>query len=190
MSIKKFRQYQDADLYALIQNNKQVALEVIFERYYKSLCSFIVIYAKDKTVCEEIIADLFIKIWNNRASTEINNLKSYLFIAARNLALNQKNKKIVPIAFMETLDAYENTSSMDDNPFQIISNRESYDSLISVIDLLPERQREVLLMSRVENLDKNKIAEILTLSVRTVETTLYSAVKQLRATLTNRNPIL
>ncbi len=68
-------------------------------------------------------------------------------------------------------------------PFHILAGRESYKEIFSMIDKLPARQREVLMLSRIEHLGKERIAELLGISVRTVETLLYQSIKQLRQQL-------
>lgn len=190
MSLKEFSNYADSQLYRLVREDDQTALEALFQRYYTSLCQFTRIYVKDETVCEEIISDLFIKLWAGRFATEILNLRSYLFTSARNLAFNFSQKKTAPLAFIDDLSSYENVFYNDNNPHSLISDRESYQSVIALIDMLPDRQREILLMSRVDNLDKYKIAEVLSISVRTVETTLYAAINQLRSLINLRKGAL
>ncbi len=185
MSIKEFHTYPDNEILRLMQNNDETALKILFHRYYKMLCEFVRIYTRDETVCEEIIADLFVRLWKNRSKLEVEHLKSYLFISARNLALNFVRKPDSPVFYIDRLEDFESFFYDEGNPHRIMSDREACESVFSFIDLLPERQKEVLLMSRIDNLGKERIAEILSISVRTVETTLYAAVSQLR-TIMNR----
>ncbi|PWG80846.1 RNA polymerase sigma factor [Pararcticibacter amylolyticus] len=187
MPIKGFRTYPDNEILKLMQNNDEAALEILFQRYYKMLCEFVRIYTRDDAVCEEIIADLFVKLWKNRSKLEVEHLKSYLFISARNQALNFVRKPDSPVFYMDRLEDFENFFYDEGNPHRIMSDREACDSIFSFIDLLPERQKEVLLMSRIDNLGKERIAEILSISVRTVETTLYAAVSQLRTIMNRHN---
>ncbi|PYF74455.1 RNA polymerase sigma factor [Pedobacter nutrimenti] len=175
----------DEELVALLKKNDSVALETLFNRYYKILCQFCSLYTKDYSAAEEIIADLFIKVWDNRKSNIILNVKNYLFVSAKNLSINYQQKKKEPVDSIEDLDLAQHFLQERDTPFKILSGRESYGITLKMIDRLPQRQREVLLMSRMDNLDKHKIAAILGISVRTVETTLYQALAQLRELLKN-----
>lgn len=165
-----------------LKANDDLALETLFNRYYKSLCQLCTVYTKDYAVAEEIIANLFIKLWDNR-DTAILNVKSYLFVAAKNLSLNYVQKKKDPVHSIEDLNPEQLTLKDRDNPFKILSGRESYNTILAMIDTLPTSQRQVLLMSRIDNLDKNEIAKVLGISVRTVETTLYQSIKKLRQLL-------
>jgi len=167
----------DEALMGLIQQSNPVALETLFNRYYKTLCQLCTVYTKDYTVAEEITANLF-----NR-DTAILNVKSYLFVAAKNLSLNHIQKKKDPVHSIEDIDLQSHMLKDRDNPFKILSGRESYNKILNLIDTLPASQRQVLLMSRIDNLDKNEIARVLGISVRTVETTLYQSIKKLRQLL-------
>jgi len=172
----------DEALTDLLRRNDPLALETLFNRYYKSLCQYCAVYTGDYEVSEEIIADLFIRLWDNRKANTILNVRSYLFISAKNRSLNHRQKKKDPVFSIEELDAGQVFKDAE-TPFHILSGRESYQKILRLIELLPLRQREVLLMSRIENMDKNRIAELLGISVRTVETTLYQSLKHLRVLL-------
>lgn len=172
----------DEALTDLLRRNDPLALETLFDRYYKALCQYCVLYTGNYEVSEEIISDLFIRLWDNRNGTAILKIRNYLFVSAKNLSLNHKQKKKDPVSSLEELDPEHIFQDME-TPFHILSGRESYQKILKLIDLLPLRQREVLLMSRIEQMDKNRIAELLGISVRTVETTLYQSIKQLRALL-------
>lgn len=173
----------DEALMSLLKQNDHLALEILFSRHYKSLCQFCTVYTRDYTVAEEIIANLFMKLWDNRHDALILNVKSYLFASAKNLSLNHIQKKKAPVDFMEDLEMGQDVIHDRDTPFKILSGRESYNGILTVIDTLPASQRQVLLMSRIDNLDKQEISRILGISVRTVETTLYQSIKKLRLLL-------
>ena len=173
----------DEGLTDLLKKNDPLALEALFNRYYKPLCQFCAVYTKDYEATEEIIADLFIKIWDGRGDSSILNIKNYLFISARNLSINYNQKKKDPVDSIEDIsfqnDLFEDTHT----PFRILSGAESVSRILRLIDTLPERQREILLMSRIDQIDKRKISEVLGISIRTVETTLYQSIKELRRML-------
>lgn len=175
--------FTDEALTDLLKENDALALETLFNRYYKSLCQFCAVYTKDYEAAEEIIADLFIKIWDGRKVHTIAHLRSYLFTAARNLSLNYIQKKKDPVSSLEDVQADHHLFQDIDTPFRILSGRESSAAILQLIDRLPERQREILLMSRIDQMDKSNIAGVLGISVRTVETTLYQSIKELRRML-------
>ncbi|WP_165851966.1 RNA polymerase sigma factor [Mucilaginibacter terrenus] len=175
-----YLQFTDEELINLLRNDDHYALKALFNRYYKSLCHFCSIYINDLSAAEEIVADLFMKIWDNRLDTTILNIKSYLFTSAKNLSLNYNQKKKAPISSLEDIQLDQNLIKDGNTPLTILSGRESYRSVLEVIEKLPPSQRQVLLMSRIDGIDKREIANVLGITVRTVETTLYQAIGNLR----------
>jgi len=173
----------DEALVARLKRNEPVALETLFNRHYKPLCHYCALFTKDFAVAEEIVADLFIKVWDNRHSSDILNVKGYLFLSVRNLSLNYLRKKKNPVDSMEDVTISQQQLQDLNTPFSVLSGRESDQRILQMIDRLPARQREVLLMSRIDAVDKHTIAQVLGISIRTVETTLYQALQQLRRQL-------
>jgi len=178
-----YPELSDEALTDLLQNNDHLALETLFNRYYKPLCQFSAVYTREYVIAEEIIANLFIKVWDNRHDAVVLNIKSYLFVAAKNLALNYLEKKKEPVDSIEEINTDHFTFQDGKNPFEILSSRESYDGILNVIDTLPPGQRQILLMSHIDSLDNRQISGILGISVRTVDTTLYKSIKKLRLLL-------
>ncbi|WP_276089753.1 sigma-70 family RNA polymerase sigma factor [Pedobacter sp. JY14-1] len=178
-----YAQHTDEVLADLLRKDDVMALETLFTRYYRQLCQFCNIYTRDYPAAEELVADIFIRIWDSRKNREIGKPKEYLFVAAKHSSLNYLQKlKAVP-GPAEQLDDDAMFPQDNHTPFHILAGRESYREIFSVIDKLPARQREVLLMSRIENIEKSRIADLLGITVRTVETLLYQSVKQLRQQL-------
>jgi len=170
----------DEALIVRLKRNDPVALETLFNRHYKPLCHYCALFTKDFAAAEEIVADLFIKIWDNRHKSDILNVKSYLFLSVRNLSLNFIQKKKNPVDSIEDITIMQHELQDTNTPFSVLSGRESDQRILRMIERLPARQREVLLMSRIDAIDKHTIAQVLGISVRTVETTLYLAIQQLR----------
>lgn len=84
----------DNILFEQIQQDNQQALEVLFKKYYTSLCLFAKTFLKRSDLSEEVVADVFFKLWENRKKIQINShLKAYLYIAIKNESLNVLNKK-------------------------------------------------------------------------------------------------
>lgn len=172
--------HTDEALMELLKGDDSRAFRTLFDRYYKPLCQFCTVYTKDNAVAEEIISNLFIKIWDNRNEVNILNLRSYFFTSAKNLSLNYLQKKKDPIDAIEDVDEQQPTFHDTNTPFKILSSRESYSEILNVIDTLPDSQRRILLMSHIDSIDKHDIAKTMGISVRTVETTLYQSIKKVR----------
>jgi RNA polymerase sigma-70 factor (family 1) len=176
----------DEDLMSLLINQDSLALETLFNRYYSALCRFTSIYIKDYSKAEELIADLFMRLWDKRNELQVKSVRNYLFTSAKNLSFNEIQRvKLILLSLNDHEDAFEYPDTHL-NPHELLTSRESYAEIIGLIDLLPDRQREVLLMSRIDLLGKDIIAELLGISVRTVETLLYQALKNFRSSTTDR----
>ncbi|SDF74662.1 RNA polymerase sigma-70 factor, ECF subfamily [Pedobacter terrae] len=179
----------DEDLMSLVANRDSLALETLFNRYYPALCKFTSIYIKDYNKAEELIADLFMKLWDKKNDLQIRSVKKYLFTAAKNLAFNEIQRVKLPVLSITDRDDTLDYPDSYLNPHEQLTSRESYCEIIGLINLLPDRQREVLLMSRIDMLEKTIIADVLDISVRTVETLLYQAVKNFRSLTADRSAI-
>ncbi len=145
----------------------------------------------DHFAAQDIIQDVFLKIWMNRETFPIReSVRAYLFKAVRNRCINylehQKlmtsegddksviNEQIMNVSFFQS-------------PEQLYIEKELLDSVFEAIERLPERSREVFKLVYFENKKAAEIAEMLQLSVRTVETQIYKSLKTLRADLGKKN---
>ncbi|WP_207535904.1 RNA polymerase sigma-70 factor [Desertivirga arenae] len=171
----------DDELLTLIRLDDALAFKALFSRYYNSLCKFTSIYVNDNALAEEIIADVFIKLWEARAKSNIEKVKSYLFTAARNQSFTLLKKKPLKVTYCEHLEEYSEVLSDERSPLSIMRSRETQQEIIKLIDTLPIRQREVLLMSRLSDISNEEIALVLNLSLKTVQSTLYEAIRELRS---------
>ncbi|SEA50414.1 RNA polymerase sigma factor [Pedobacter hartonius] len=178
-----YSELTDEALTGLLKKNDPLALETLFSRYYKPLCQFCSVYTREYVIAEEIIANLFIKLWDSRQHAAILNIKSYLFVSAKNQAFNYNQKKKEPVDSIEDLNINQSALQDKNNPFKILSSRESYNCILNLIDTLPPGQRRILMMSHIDSLDNRQISDILGISVRTVDTTLYKSIRKLRLLL-------
>lgn len=166
----------DPYLLSLIKTGDHRALDSLFRKYYKSLCRFAYYLSNRQDLAEEIVADVFFKIWEKRESISIEkNLRSYLFTATRHTCLNYlKQEKIV----MEELhdDIVENTPGPEEEfLYQELQNRVS-----NLISHLPQKRKAIFQLNRFEGFTYNEIAEILSISAKTVENQMGKAIKQLK----------
>jgi RNA polymerase sigma-70 factor (ECF subfamily) len=173
----------DADLIRRIRAGDERALEVVFRAHYVSMCTVVrrIVFAPD--VAEELVQDVFFKLWSKRESiAEIDALKTYLYRAARNTALNHLRRQKLE-------NAYEEREASKGEPSAVEATDDSAaatDLTVAVqaaIARLPDRCREIFLMSRDGGLTYNEIAKDLGISIKTVETQMGRALKSLRLSL-------
>jgi RNA polymerase sigma-70 factor (ECF subfamily) len=158
--------------------------EDFFRSHYASLCRFILKIVKDKDLTEDIVQDVFIKLWEKKDTLIINSsLKSYLYRSAINTAYNELNtikrypKKILEGEEMENSIVVENEERLEVDELE--------EKIAIIIAQLPEACREIFTLSRFEAMSYKEIAETLSISVKTVENQMGKALKTFRIALTS-----
>jgi len=173
----------DVELVRRIRAGDERALEEVFRTYYAGMCSFVRRFVLAPDVSEELVQDVFFKLWSKRESlTDIDALRTYLFRAARNTALNYLRRKKLENAWEEREAArgepLSQASTDDDAATDEVSR-----AVQGAVNKLPPRCREIFLMSRDAGLTYAEIAVALGISVKTVETQMGRALKSLRLSL-------
>lgn len=153
-----------------------------YDMYYTSLCRFLNLYSKDTTIIEDVIQEVFLKLWENRESVAISYVKTYLFHAAKNRILNylrdeQNRHYLLEQWFNEQQEEKRHQECFDIEQLTAILER--------TIEQLPEKCREIFLLSRREQLSYKQIAEKQNLSIKTVETQMSIALKRIREVLSS-----
>ena len=151
-----------------------------FERYYKThYKSFFLIackYLKDPAQAEEIINDVFLKLWQDGEQLHIEtSLKSYIYKAIINRCINVLNKIKREQAFRADSDILPD----EGYELQQIEENELKMRLYAAIEKLPDQCRRVFEMSRFEELKQQEIADKLGISIKTVKNHITLALKQL-----------
>ena len=173
----------DAELLRRLRLGDERALELVFRAHYPSMVTVVrrIVFAPD--VAEELVQDVFFKLWTKRENlAEIDALKTYLYRAARNTALNHLRRLKLEQAHEEREAAKgepATTESTDDSA----TAGELTDAVHAAINRLPTRCREIFLLSRDGGLTYAEIARSLEISVKTVETQMGRALKSLRTSL-------
>jgi len=157
------------------------AFKTVFAFYHEGIFNFVHYKLGNAAAAEDIVQDVFIKLWENRHQLkEDRSLKSYLFTIANNLALNYIRHSKVVLKFHQELSE---ESSLQESPQAVLEKNEFHEKLLAGIAALPEKQRLVFMMSRLEQLSYQEIAERLDISIKTVESHIGNALKTLRKLL-------
>lgn len=174
---------RDAELVSRLRDGDERALESMFREHYASMVTVVrrIVFAPD--VAEELVQDVFFKLWTKRAQlSDIDTVRTYLVRAARNTALNRLRRMKLEHAHEEREAAKgepQTTEATDDGA----STGELTKAVNAAIDRLPPRCREVFLLSRDSGLTYGEIATELGISIKTVETQMGRALKTLRLLL-------
>lgn len=156
--------------------------EVLFKTLYAPLCRVVFKIVKEKELAEDIVQEVFIKLWEKKEELTIEtSLKSYLYRAAINTSYNhlQKNKRY-PMLAIENMEIDDSVSISDK-----VEAKELEEKINQTLLLLPDACREVFVLSRWEGLSYKEIAETLDISVKTVENQMGKALKIFREQLHN-----
>jgi len=175
----------DHELWEAIKNNDEKAFAKLFYRYSTKIYSKAYSYLRDKEVCEQIVHDLFIGLWNGRHTLEIQSFSAYLTSAARyKIYKHRYAAKVVPIEYKESLEdtAYLHSTSQNEGYNKLVSEEMEL-KVDSCLATLPERCQEIYIMSHRQQLSNDEIADELGISKRTVENQITNALKHLRFSL-------
>jgi RNA polymerase sigma-70 factor (ECF subfamily) len=156
----------------------EVVFEELFRSHFKGLTHFAVTYVKDGEAAREIVQEAFLNLWEKRTGIDLSKpVKSYLATSVRNRCLNylRDNKK-----YSSDLLAIENAAEQPDKMVEA----EIREKIAGSIGELPEKCREIFVLSRSENLKYQEIADRLQISVKTVEAQMSKALQHLRVRLT------
>ena len=161
------------------------AFRQIFDALFSNLTKFSFSFVHSKEAATEIVDELFVQLWVKRADImKINDLRVYLYTATKNASLNYISKKAKQI---ET-EPYENLQvQMTDlvSPEQIMITKEMLQKIKEVIDSLPPRCKLIFKFVREDGLSYSEVAEILGLSIKTIDSQMVIAVSRIRAKLMN-----
>lgn len=166
----------------------------LFRKYYVSLCSYSRRYVGRKDIAEEIVSDTFLKIWETRETLQIRtSVKAYLFQAVCNNSLNYlrnlKREEILDEYFLET--SSENigfATIVEEIEEQSLTMESINEQIEEAVSLLPEQQQKVFRLKRFEGKKNKEVAEIMGLSIKTVEMHLSKATLNLRKNLKDYLP--
>lgn len=161
--------------------NGQAGFEQVYEQLFPQLLSFMYYKTGDMEQAKDYTQEAFSRYWLNAGKVHQDKVKSYIYTIANRLYLDNVNHQKVKLKFQYRSDLSE--SHMEFNPEYIYREAEFKDSLELAISNLPEQARIVFLMSRLEKRKNREIAELLNISIKTVEKHLCVSLKKLRNAL-------
>ena len=158
------------------------AFEIMYRRFYHRLASFAFRFTQSSDQAEEVVSDVFYKLWKNRKNIQItSSLQSYLFTSVRNKCLDKlRAENRVSRCDSSVLVNFTSTIS---TPLQHTLGEELRKRIEVAIEALPRDRRRIFRLSRDNGLKYKEIAALLDISIKTVETQMGRALKYLRGEL-------
>ena len=156
---------------------EQKNFEEVFNKHSQTLRNYIYYKCGDTQQAEDIVQEAYIKLWHNCAKVIFEKAKSFLYTVANNHFLNEVAHKKVVLEYQKQ-NATNNTSI--ETPQFILEEDEFHQKLKKAIADLPERQREVFLLSRIDKKKYSEIADIVGISVKAVEKRMSKALLTLK----------
>lgn len=175
-----YSSYDKAHLVTLVAAGDVNAFNKLFRLYWDNIYSIAFSITKSKVVAEEIVQDVFLKVWLKREQlAEVKNFDNYLFIIARNHIYNQLRAKAVQFS--------EADVEVSETPEKQLYLKETVQIITEAVKRLPKQQRIIFELSRNEGLDHAAIANRLKLSRLTVKTHMNKALHSIRGYLSRHN---
>src|ERR1700754_1501427 len=161
----------------------QKAYKELFTTLYSSLFLFAKSMVKSKEAAEEIVSDVFIRIWERRRDLEkIDNLKVYLYVSTRNTAINYINHRKRSIT--NPLEEFQTEfTSIYFDPEQLLITADMLALIKKSIDQLPPKCKIIFKLVKEDGLKYREVAEILNISVKTVENQVAIALQKIGNTV-------
>ena len=177
------------DLLLRIKKGDEVAFEVVFYRYKGKLYDFIKRSLPADDDVESIVQDIFTKLWIKRKELDPSkSLNAFLYTMARNEVFGHLRKRLVRRKYLEDLSFSLSESS------KITEQQIEYEELrllvTQLIGLMPEKRREIFILSRNEGLSYKEIATQLGISENTVDSQIRKALAYLKENLRRKLALL
>ena len=169
----------DTQILDLMRKQKHQGFELLFHTYYSQVCQHIYRIHPRLSVVEDIAQDIFLELWRKRGELQIETspgayLRRMAVTRTLNYLRDNKQKRF------ETDEELQTETSPDVSPSDLLVQQELSDWVTKSIDELPERCRQVFMLSRFEGFTNQEIATAMEISHKTVENQMTKALKHLR----------
>ena len=156
------------------------AFDELVRAHYGRLCNFAYRFARSRDAAEDVVQEVFTRLWQQREQFDVRDPLPYLYQAVRNRLVTSRRHELVRERWRADVDHEDRHTRDAASAVELADLRRA---VARAIDALPERCRLIFTMSREQDLSYAEIARVLDISVKTVETQMGRALKALRARL-------
>lgn len=178
--MREKRVFSDSELLQQLIGGDEEAFLLLYNHYHRAVFAFVVKYVNSKPLAEDLVQEVFIKIWERKDKLQhVQSLRAYLFATARNHTLNGLKKAFKSeVAMGEVINAFvESRNETEEH----LLDKEYVDFLQKVLASLPERSREIFRLCREQSKSYEEVAEIMGISRNAVKNHMVFSLKTLRA---------
>src|SRR6218665_430495 len=164
-----------------IRQDDYTAFKQLYLLTYKPLLRFALIYTHNTHLAEDVLSDVFLKLWTRRDKLdEVQNLRVYLYTAVKNTALNYRNRQMTD---WEENDPVEEQASGYPDPEKSLIAADTERRIRQAVHALPPRCKLIFQLAKEEGLRYKDIADILGVSVKTIDSQLAIALSRIAVAL-------
>lgn len=163
----------------IVLNNDQKAYKELFVTTHEQLHRFALSILRSKEDAEDVVSDFFVNLWQKRvALLEMENLKLYFFVSIKNISINKlRQKKRSTASFNEEYLVHFKSPFF--NPSELLLSKEAVDKIMGAVNELPPKCKLIFRLIKEDNLKYAEVAELLNISVKTVESQMAIALKKI-----------
>jgi len=169
----------ETELIDLIANGDREAFAQLYKKYLNNIYRFIFCICNSRETSEEIVQELFVKIWVGRENLKnVASIKPYLYQSAKNLLLNHIKRSQVETKVFKLID-FNRRDAVNQADGELIYN-EYYRMAQNAIELLPEKRKEIFKLRLNNDLSLDEISQQMQISKSVVKKQLYSGISFVR----------
>lgn len=172
------------------------SFNIVYTAYYRKSFLFIKSYVHDDMAAEDLASDALIKLWERMGKEIVNPVAPYLFTICKNSALDYLKHQAIRRGVLDTINQRLSreleirTHALEESDPKDVFSVEVQQIFQSTLESLPDKTKEIYMLSRFGNKPHKEIAEMFGVSVKGVDYHIFQAVKELRIALNDYLPIL
>jgi RNA polymerase sigma factor (sigma-70 family) len=191
----QLKMYSDQELISQYLSGNQSAFEVLLKRHKDKIYTSIFLFVKDTELAEDIFQEVFIKVIDTLRKDKYNNEGKFLQWAMRiayNLCVDhfRKSKRMSMVNSTESFDIFSVIESKDDHMEGTMIKGQIHLKLRELIDLLPEEQREVVILRHYADMSFKEISQMTNVSINTSLGRMRYALINLRKMVTEAEMVM